>query len=325
MSRQQLHVIFGSGPLGKAVARELLTRKQAIRLINRSGRAEVPNNVEVTAADAADPATATRAAAGAAIIYHCAQPPYVQWPSQAADLTKGILGAAEATGARLVYGDNLYMYGPVSAPLVESLPNRPVGPNGRTRAELATELLAAHRTGRAQVTIARASDFFGPFATNSIVGEQVFGRALQGKPAQVLGNPETPHSYTFIEDFARAMIILGERDEALGEAWHVPSGEALTTREFIGLVYREVGREPRLSTAPSWAIRLLGLVNPTMRAVSEVLYQSDGPWVLDSAKFSQAFGDITTPKNEAIARTLAWYRTHRSSQGRDSRQRAGGE
>ena len=40
------------------------------------------------------------------------------------------------------------------------------------------------------VVIGRASDYFGPGTTQSALGESVFGRAIAGKRAQVMGKPD---------------------------------------------------------------------------------------------------------------------------------------
>jgi hypothetical protein len=169
----------------------------------------------------------------------------------------GVMHAAEDTGAPLVYGDNLYAYGPVEGPLTEVLPPKASGPNGRLRADLAARLLDAHRTGRLRATIGRASDFFGPRVRLATVGERVFGALLRGKPAELLGKLDVYHTITYIYDFAEALATLGERDEALGEVWHVPSAETLSLRQFVGLVAAEAGQPVRLQVTPSWIIRVL--------------------------------------------------------------------
>ena len=173
---------------------------------------------------------------------------------------------------------------------------------------LAARLLDAHRAGRLRATIGRASDFYGPRVRLSTVGERVFGALLRDKPAELLGNPDLPHTVTYIYDFAEGLVTLGERDEALGEVWHVPSAETLSLRQFVGLVAAKASRPARVQVAPSLIIRFLALFNPTLRAVAEQLYQSERPWVVDHAKFAAAFGAHPTPHPEAIARTLDWYR-----------------
>jgi nucleoside-diphosphate-sugar epimerase len=302
------NVVFGTGPLGLAVARRLALASKPVRLVNRSGQAVAPQGVEVVAADAAEPAEAARACEGATVVFHCASGPYGRWAQALPPLMNGVIEGAAASGARLVYGDNLYMYGPVDGPVREDLPYRPIGPNTHARAEVATMLMNAHATGKVRATIGRASDFYGPHAHQSKVGDVVFARALAGKPAQVLGDPDTPHTFTFIDDFAAGLITLAERDEALGEVWHVPSAETITTRRFIEMVFEQIQLPARVQAAPKLAITILALFIPAMRAVKETLYQSERPWVADHSKYARMFGDRTTPHEQAILETLSLFR-----------------
>jgi nucleoside-diphosphate-sugar epimerase len=263
--------------------------------------------VDVAAADVTDPSSARHASEGATVVFHCASGPYGQWAKTLPPIMNGIIAAAAAAGARVIYGDNLYAYGPVDAPLTEDLPYHPIGPTTRARAQVATMLMSAHAAGRVRATIGRASDFYGPYARQSKAGDVVFARALAGKPAQALGNPDAPHTYTFIDDFAAGLVTLAERNEALGEVWHIPSAPTITTRQFIDLVFAQLQQPARLQVAPKLAIRLMGLVIPAMRAVSETLYQSERPWVVDHSKFARAFGSQPTPHSQAIAETIKWF------------------
>jgi nucleoside-diphosphate-sugar epimerase len=173
-----------------------------VRAVSRSGRADLPDDVEVVAANVVEAAEVERACDGAAVVYHCANLPYAKWPELHPPLMDSIIQGAATAEARLVFGDNLYAYGPVDGPLTEDLPLRATGPNGRTRARIAEALLGAHDAGRIRATIGRGTDFFGPHAHLSTVGDRVFARAIEGKPAQVLGDPDVPHTVTYIEDFA---------------------------------------------------------------------------------------------------------------------------
>jgi nucleoside-diphosphate-sugar epimerase len=306
-----LHVVLGTGPLGLAVIRHLAANAQPVRAVNRSGRADVPGGVEVLTADVADVAEATRACDGAAVVYHCVNPPYAKWPELHPPLMKAIIQGAASAGSTLIFGDNLYAYGTADIPLTEDLPYRARGVNGRTRARIAEDLMEAHVDGRVRASIGRASDFFGPHALQSTVGEGVFSRALAGKPARVLGDPDLLHTVTYIEDFGRALVALGERDEALGSVWHVPNAESVTVRRFVDLVFAEVGGPPRLRAAPGWGLALAGLFDPTIRAVREQLYQSESPWVVDSSRFERTFGWKATPLPEAVRATVSWFRDDR--------------
>jgi nucleoside-diphosphate-sugar epimerase len=305
---RKLHVVLGAGPLGLAVARQLATRGDRVRAAIHNERADLPGGIEVVGADLAVEADAKRACEGATVVYHCVNPPYAKWPDLHPPLMSAIIEGAAAAGARLVFGDNLYAYGPVDGPLTEDLPHLARGPNGRVRAQIAETLLRAHRTGRIRATIGRASDFFGPHAHQSSVGDRVFARAITGKTAQVLGDPDVPHTVTYIEDFGRALVTLGERDEALGQVWHVPNAEAVTMRSFVQMVFESAGNPFRLRTAPRWGIAMAALFDPTMRAVKEQLYQSARPWVVDSTKFERTFGWTATPLRHAVAASVAWFR-----------------
>ena len=177
---RSLHVVFGAtGAIGSAAVGELLRRGHSVRAVSRRGQA--PEGAQGMAADASDPAQPADAAAGATVIYHCASPPYTKWPELFPALTRSILGAAESSGAKLVFADNLYAYGPTGGPLREDLPASARGRKGRIRAEMAGQLLGAYRDGRARIVIARASDYYGPRGTGSVAGETLFGRILAGK------------------------------------------------------------------------------------------------------------------------------------------------
>lgn len=302
------NVIFGTGPLGLAVARRLMSLDKEVRLVNRSGSLAGLTGVEVLAADASDPAAARIACDGARTVFHCATHSYGQWQNVLPPIMNGIIEGAAAAGARLVYGDNLYAYGRVDGPIREDLPYRPVGPNTKARAEVATALMNAHASGKVRATIGRASDFYGPRARQSKAGDGIFGRVLAGKPAQVIGNPDVPHTLTFIDDFGSGLVTLSQEDRALGEVWHVPNAETLTTRQFIEMVFGQLGKEPKLQPVPRIVLNLLGLFVPPMAAVNETMYQSNRPWVVDHSKYLSAFGGQPTPHEAAIARTIAWYR-----------------
>jgi nucleoside-diphosphate-sugar epimerase len=307
MTTSNLHVVAGLGAVGRAVIDELVGRGLPVRAIARRAVAGLPGEVEVVEADMTDPGAGRRALSGAAVVYHVASAPYDRWTELLPPLMRGVLDAAAATGARIVFADNLYAYGPVDGPLTEDLPARATGPNGRVRVALAHQLMEAHAAGTVRATIGRASDYFGPFGRESVAGERLFVPALAGRSTQVLGDPDLPHTFTYVGDFARGLVTLGTHDEALGEVWHVPSAETISTRQFARLVFEGAGKQPKLRVVPSAFLAALALFSPTLRAVREQQYQREAPWIVDHSKFARAFGAAVTPHQEAIAATLAWF------------------
>lgn len=293
-----------------SLSEQLLAQGKHVRLVSRHGRplSGSLGAAEVLAADVTDPDQARAACDAATVIYHCAVPLYTDWVEQCAPLMAGILEGAVTSGAKLVYGDNLYAYGPVTGPIHEGLPAAATDRKGMARARVAEMLLSAHRTGRVRGTIGRASDFFGPRVLTSSMGGRVFGALLSGRPAGIAGQLDQPHTFTYIEDFARALIVLGDREEALGQTWHVPSAPTLTTRQFLQEVFTQLGIAPKVRSVPSWVIRALGGFGPIMRELAEMLYQFEAPFIVDHGKFERAFGNTATSHQEAVRRTLAWYR-----------------
>lgn len=307
---RDFHVVFGAGPLGIAVVRALQARGRRTRLVTRGGRRAIGSAepAEWVEADATDASSAQRACTGAAVVYHCAGAPYQRWAELLPRMMDGIAGAARVAEAKLIYADNAYLYGKVSGPMREDLPSNPNTRKGRVRAELADRLLDAHARGALRAAIGRGSDFFGPNVLLSHAGSRLFPQALAGKRADVLGAPDKLHTFTYVEDFGQALVALGERDEALGKAWHVPSADAVSLRAFLEQVYRLAGHDPALRFVPRWMVAALAPFDPTLREVKEMLYQLEEDFVLDSARFTRTFGLSATPLDDAIRATLAWYR-----------------
>lgn len=309
MDEGRLHVVFGTGQVGTALAAHLASLGKAVRAVSRHRPPPLPG-VDWRAADAADPEAAADAAKGASVVYQCLNAPYTQWPERFPPLQRGVLAAAERNGALLVVLENLYGYGPTGGrPMTEDRPLAATTVKGRTRAAMTAELLAAAEAGRVRVAIGRASDFFGPGVTQgSMLGERVFGHALAGRRAGVIGNPALPHTYSYVPDIAVGLATLGTDARAAGQVWHLPGPATVTTRALLDLVAAEVGHRVGVRPVPKLAMRALGLVNPTMRELAEVAYEFDEPFVLDTSKYQAAFGMTGTPLAAALAATIAWYR-----------------
>lgn len=206
--------------------------------------------------------------------------------------------------------DNLYLYAPTPKPLTEDMPWAPVTRKGAVRKAMDETLMAAHQSGKVRMVIGRASDYYGPGGTNSAVGERFFGQLLSGRAAQWVGKLDVPHALAYLGDFARGLVILGGRDEALGQAWHVPNAEALTARQFITLAAEVAGVPAKMARVSPPMLRTLGIFSPVIREVVEMAYAFEGPYLVDGSKFTRAFGFTPTPHRAALEATIAWYRAH---------------
>jgi nucleoside-diphosphate-sugar epimerase/mannose-6-phosphate isomerase-like protein (cupin superfamily) len=313
-----MDVIFGFGQVGQSLARELVGRGRKVRVVSRSGRGPILNGVDHVMGDATSSAFCRAVCTGAEVVYLCMNAPYDRWAEELPPLQEAVLAGAEASSSKLVVLENLYMYGPHDGPLTESLPHMATDTKGMTRSKMSEALLAAHRSGRVRVSIGRASDFFGPDVIGSQLGEHAFAPLVAGKAVQMIGDPDAPHSYAYVPDVARALATLGERPEADGRVWHLPSVETLSTREMLRLAGQIAGFETRVSAIPPWMIAILARVNPILREVRAVGYQLDRPFVVDSSAFDQTFGVRATPLTEALTATVEWFRV-RAREPRDGR------
>ena len=311
MNTAPRHVIFGTGAIGRATLDALRRRGETARLINRSGTARVPDDVEVIGGDARDPAFSTAVTRGAGVVYQTLNPAYSEWTAQFPPLQAGVLAAAEAAGARLVSMENVYMYGrPAGRPLTEDRAYDAHTTKGQLRGRMAGDLLAAHAAGRVEVAIGRASDYFGPRGgAQSNLGDRLFPAALAGTTATVLGNPDQPHTYTYIPDIGEGLAALGEHPDAPGHVWHLPNDpDTRTTRQLVDTVYRHAGHPAgKLRAMSPLLLRALGLLNPTLRELVEMQYQFDEPFIVDSSTITDKLGIRATPLEQALADTLQSY------------------
>jgi nucleoside-diphosphate-sugar epimerase len=308
-----LQVVFGTGPLAQATMRALLRRGKTVRMVNRSGKrpAEVPASVEIVGGDAYSVDFTRSVTKDAAAAYQCAQPEYHEWVTKFPPLQAAILEGVAANGAKFIVGENLYMYGDTNGqPIREGLPYLAKTRKGKVRGEMAKALLEAHRQGKVRVAMARGSDFYGPGVLGSALGVRTIVPLLQGKPAEVTGSLDLPHTYTYISDFGEALAILGERDEALGRAWHVPNAPTLTQRELVALFFKEAGLEPKFTVMGKMMLMIGGLFIPAAREMVEMAYEFEKPFVVKSDEFIRTFGDISTPHEVAVKETIRWYREY---------------
>jgi len=307
---EDLHVVFGAGQIGRGLVNHLARLGLAARAVSRRRPIGLDSVVQWRAAEATDPDAATEASAGATVIYQCLNAPYTRWPQVFPPMQRGVLSAAERTGALLVTLENLYGYGPTGGrPMTEDLPLAATTVKGSIRTEMTQELLAAADQGRLRIAIGRASDFFGPGVTESTLDETFFGNAIAGRPAKFLGNPDLLHSYSYVPDVVAGLATLGTDRRAIGQVWHLPIPETVTTRAILALVAREIGRPVGIRSPSRLARWALALANPMRRALAEMAYEVDQPFVVDTGKYRSTFGAAGTPLAEAIAVTVAGYRS----------------
>ena len=307
------HVVLGTGAIGRAVAEELIRRGERVRMVNQSGKMEeIPEGVELVATNLYYPDLVRLVTKDARVVYQASQPNYNQWVKKFPLLQTSIIEGLTGRNTKLVLVENMYMYGDTEGkPLTEATPYRAHTRKGKVRAEISNAAFAAHKEGRVRVTAARGGNFFGPWGTDSTMGARAFYPLLRGRPAQLIGRIDLPHTHTYVKDFGAALVTLGERDEADGQAWHVPNDQpSMSQVELVRSFAEEAGVEPRVSSMGKMMMAIGGLFIPEARETVEMMYEFDKPFIVDSSKFEKTFGMRATPMEEAIHETVHWFREH---------------
>ncbi|GGS47953.1 NAD-dependent epimerase [Planobispora rosea] len=305
------HVIAGAGQVGSQVAALLTERGHEVVLVSRSGSGPDLPGIRKVAADASDRERMAALTEGADALYNCVNPPYHRWAQDWPPMAESLLGAAEAAGAGYVILGNLYVYAAPGRPMREDDPLTPPSAKGAIRVRMWREALAAHEAGRVRVTEVRGSDYFGPGCRDqSHMGDRLVPRLLTGKVIRYIGDPDQPHSWTYVPDVARALVTAATDDRSWGRAWHVPTGPAMTYRAVAERLCELAGVPgPAVRTMPHWLLRTAGAFSPMLGELEELRYQFVRPFVLDSTDFQATFGTAPTPMDEALAETIAWWRS----------------
>ncbi len=288
----ELQTLLGAGGvIGNELMHELPGYTARIRLVRRHPSPPGPG-MEACAADLLDARQTADALRGSQVAYLVAGLPYRSsvWEAEWPVIMRNVIDACKTHGVRLVFLDNVYMYGQVDGPMTEQTPINPCSRKGAVRARIAQMLLEEIRAGRLEGLIARAADFYGPGACHTFVHPMVFEQLRDGEKAAWLGNDQVPHAMTYTPDAGRAMALLGNTPDAYGRLWHLPTHpDALTGREFIAQVAAAFRTAPRYRVLGPWMLKIAGRFSPTVRESQELLYQNTYPYRFDSSAFTQRF------------------------------------
>ena len=303
-----MQVILGSGgAIGRPLAAALSDYTDHVRCCSRSVHAlpeRYGTEYEHIVTDLLDAAAVHRAVAGAEVVYLTAGLPYRKkvWRRDWPILINNVIAACAAAGAKLAFFDNVYALSPEEYDnMTEETPLAPQSIKGRIRKQVLDRIWSAHRSGEIVATVARAADFYGPGVTTSLFNAMIIDK-LQGQSTPMwIGDPDLPHSFTYTPDAGRHFALLGNRPEAWGETWHLPTdGRAWTVREMMVLAAELMGKPAKIQTLPKPFFWALGLFNSDLRELWDVREQFLRPYRLNSGKFARTFGVRATPYEEGL-------------------------
>jgi nucleoside-diphosphate-sugar epimerase len=265
--------------------------------------------VQQIACDVLDAAAAARAVEGAAQVVLAVAFPYdarvwrTAWPRAMAN----VLAACAASGARLIFIDNLYQLGPQNEPRREDMALSDVGEKPAILALVTRMWLEA----RSQVRVAalRCPDFYGPGVGHSHLGAFALGELAKGRAAQLLVPPDTPHDFAYVPDIARAVVVLLDApDDAFGRSWNMPCAPTRSPRDLLKIGAAALSQRLRIWAVPLWLMRPLGSVYRMAHEVADVGFTWDRPYHVDAGAFTRRFGFAATPFAVGIAVSARSFR-----------------
>jgi len=298
-------ILGAGGTIGTQLLRELSQAGKRVRLVGRNPKI-LHGATEVVSADLSDLEQTIRAVSGSKTVHLLIGLKYdvKVWRELWPRIMNNVIEACKRSNAKLIFFDNVYMYGKVSGPMTEETPFNPCSKKGEIRARIATTLLNEIKAGTLKAMIARSADFYGPNTLTSVANILVFDKFAKGTVASCLVNDSVPHSYTYTPDAARSLALLADSESAWNQTWHVPTASNPPTgNEFIQMVANAFGVKPRYRVLSRPVIRIVGLFDSNIRESYEMLYQSGSEYLFDSTKFSKAFSFEPTSYVEGIKRT----------------------
>lgn len=292
----QLHVVLGgSGAIGWSVITELLKRNLPVRAVERN---KPVAGVDTVFANLLNRREAIGSMKDATHVYMCVGLPYKTkvWESDWPALINSVVDACIDSGARLVFFDDVYLYGPppLQVPFDENHLQSPTTRKGKIRKIVADTVISAHKLGKIRAVIGRSADFYGPHAVNSQFYIKYLENILSGKNPQILFNPNIKHTYAYTLDNGRALVDLALNDDAYGEAWHLPVGAAITMDEILEIINTLLGTHFKNSCLPRRVSGLMSLFVPIIKEAQEMLYQFDNPYIMSDVKFRSRFPSFET-------------------------------
>jgi nucleoside-diphosphate-sugar epimerase len=310
-------IIGATGGIGGAVARALAARGFVVRALHRdparaveAGAAAADVPARWIKGDAMREADVIAAAAGAALIFHGANPPgYVRWRELAIPMLRSSIAAAQASGARLIFPANVYNFGPDAGAFIdEHAPQHSKTRKGVVRVEM-ERMLAEGAEHGARALVIRAGDFIGAAAGSWFRAAMIKPGA--GKPVRSVTYPgarEVGHAWAYLPDLAETIARLSEIEHPLPafEVFHF-GGHWIEPGVEIAHAVRRVVKDPRLPIRRfPWPLIYLGApFVPFLRELAEMRYLWQVPLRLDNKKLVARLGaEPHTPLDDAVRATL---------------------
>jgi nucleoside-diphosphate-sugar epimerase len=226
--------------------------------------------------------------------------------------TRNVLEASTRAGAkRFVHGSTIGVYGRISGEIDENSITRPDNIYGVTKLE-AEKLVLSFRE-KVPVVIIRIAETYGPGDYRLL---KLF-KAIQKGLFFMVGDGSNRHHPVYIDDLIEGLRLAATVNQAIGKIFVLPGKAAVTTRDLVAIVARQLNKKPphlrlplapllAVATAMEAALRPLGIQPPLHRRRMDFFKKS---FVFSGQQSEKILGFI--PKvsfEQGVAETVRWYR-----------------
>ncbi|MBS4210039.1 SDR family NAD(P)-dependent oxidoreductase [Bacillus sp. FJAT-50079] len=301
-------VLGASGGIGYALVRELTAR--GIEVIAFSRGEEKLNalfqheaQVTIFPGDVLVEREVIEAADGVDVIFHAVSFPYQEWNEKHPSCMEIIIKTAKMREAKIAFVDNIYAYGRQSQiEVYEDTKKEPHTKKGKIRLSMENRL----KGSGVPFLIVHMPDLYGPNAENTILHETL-KNVVQNKTANYVGHLKIAREFLFTLDGAKALVELALREDAYNQNWNIPSAHPIIGEEIIEILRQETGYKKPIRMVSKTMIRIIGIFQPFMKEMVEMMYLTEDPVILSGKKYEEKIGTIPrTPYKEGIKITLNW-------------------
>jgi nucleoside-diphosphate-sugar epimerase len=299
-----LKVLFigGTGIISSGCAPLVLERGHQLSVLNRGRTAArpLPPEVEVLHGDVRDPSV--REVLGGREF-----DVVVDWVAFTADHVQQDVSMFAGRVGQYVFisSASAYQTPPARLPVVESTPLRnPFWQYSRDKIACEDLLLRAYRDSGFPATIVRPSHTYDRTLVPFDGGWTVPARMRKGKEVVVHGDGTSLWTLTHHTDFARGFVPLLGHPRAVGDTFHITTGDFLTWDQIAQALADAAGVEARIAHVPSDAI---AAADPEWGA--GLLGDKAHSMVFDNTKLRGLVPDFrpTIPFEVGAREIVAWF------------------
>jgi nucleoside-diphosphate-sugar epimerase len=319
-------VTGATGFIGSHLVEELLRRGFEVRcLIRRTSDTRFLETlgVELVPGDYQDPDSLAPAVANIDHVFHLAAVltalTWEEYRRANVEATKNLLAACRARNPglrRFVFVSSISAAGPSEQgrARTEDDPSAPISDYGRSK--LLAEEAVRQYSGVLPAVIVRPPNVIGPRQRELLEAINLIRRRIM--PVVGTGEPQT--SLCYVGDVVEALILAAEHPAAAGRTYFLADPRPYAWPEISQSIARALGiRGPVLKVrypvqllfaALSEAVARIGKKRPrlTINYVKSVRFRR---WIYDASRIRRELGfETKTGLDEAVARTVAWFRAN---------------